>query len=102
MLLNQFIGWMRRQQGASSLKALLYMDEIFGYFSPIANPPSKKPMMLLLKQARAYGIGVVLATQNPVDLDYKGLSNIGSNFIICRIWSVRRCGLSPGWVPRRR
>ena len=81
MLLNQFIGWMRRQQGASSLKALLYMDEIFGYFPPIANPPSKKPMMLLLKQARAYGIGVVLATQNPVDLDYKGLSNIGSWFI---------------------
>ncbi len=81
MLLNQFIGWMRRQQGASSLKALLYMDEIFGYFPPTANPPSKKPMMLLLKQARAYGIGVVLATQNPVDLDYKGLSNIGSWFI---------------------
>ena len=81
MLLNQFIGWMRRQQGASSLKALLYMDEIFGYFPPIANPPSKKPMMLLLKQARAYGVGVVLATQNPVDLDYKGLSNIGSWFV---------------------
>ena len=81
MLLNQFIGWMRRQQGSSSLKALLYMDEIFGYFPPIANPPSKKPMMLLLKQARAYGIGVVLATQNPVDLDYKGLANIGSWFI---------------------
>lgn len=81
MLLNQFIGWMRRQQGASSLKALLYMDEIFGYFPPIANPPSKKPMMLLLKQARAYGVGVVLATQNPVDLDYKGLANIGSWFV---------------------
>lgn len=81
MLLNRFIGWMRRQQGSSSLKALLYMDEIFGYFPPTANPPSKKPMMLLLKQARAYGVGVVLATQNPVDLDYKGLSNIGSWFI---------------------
>jgi hypothetical protein len=81
MLLNQFIGWMRRQQGASSLKTLLYMDEIFGYFPPVANPPSKKPMMLLLKQARAYGVGVVLATQNPVDLDYKGLANIGSWFV---------------------
>jgi hypothetical protein len=81
MLLNHFIGWMRRQQGASSLKALLYMDEIFGYFPPTANPPSKKPMMLLLKQARAYGVGVVLATQNPVDLDYKGLANIGSWFV---------------------
>ncbi len=81
MLLNRFIGWMRQQQGSSSLKALLYMDEIYGYFPPVANPPSKKPMILMLKQARAYGIGVVLATQNPVDLDYKGLSNIGSWFI---------------------
>ena len=81
MLLNRFIGWMRRQQGTSSLKALLYMDEIFGYFPPTANPPSKKPMLLLLKQARAYGVGIVLATQNPVDLDYKGLSNIGTWFV---------------------
>lgn len=81
MLLNQFIGWMRRQQGSSSLKALLYMDEIFGYFPPTANPPSKKPMMLLLKQARAFGVGVVLSTQNPVDLDYKGLSNISTWFV---------------------
>jgi hypothetical protein len=81
MLLNRFIGWMRHQQGTSSLKALLYMDEIFGYFPPTANPPSKKPMMLLLKQARAFGCGVVLATQNPVDLDYKGLSNIGTWFV---------------------
>ena len=78
MLLNQLVGWMRRQQGTSSLKALLYMDEIFGFFPPTANPPSKKPMLLLLKQARAYGLGVVLATQNPVDLDYKGLANIGT------------------------
>jgi len=81
MLLNRFIGWMRHQQGTSSLRAMLYMDEIFGYFPPTANPPSKKPMMLLLKQARAFGIGVVLATQNPVDLDYKGLGNIGTWFV---------------------
>ena len=81
LLLNATIGWMRGQQGTSSLKALLYMDEIFGYFPPTGNPPSKKPMLLLLKQARAYGIGVVLATQNPVDLDYKGLSNIGTWFV---------------------
>ena len=57
------------------------MDEIFGYFPPTANPPSKKPMLTLLKQARAYGLGVVLATQNPVDLDYKGLSNTGTWFL---------------------
>ena len=81
LLLNALIGWMRRQQGTSSLKALLYMDEIFGYFPPTGNPPSKKPMLLLLKQARAFGIGVVLSTQNPVDLDYKGLSNIGTWFV---------------------
>ncbi len=81
MLLGRFIDWMRRQSGTSSLRTLLYMDEIFGYFPPTANPPSKKPMLLLLKQARAYGCGVVLATQNPVDLDYKGLSNIGTWFV---------------------
>ncbi|MDR3089317.1 MAG: DUF87 domain-containing protein [Desulfobulbaceae bacterium] len=81
LLLNQVIAWMRRQEGTSSLKALLYMDEIFGYFPPTANPPSKKPMLLLLKQARAYGLGVILATQNPVDLDYRGLANIGAWFV---------------------
>ncbi len=81
LLLNKFIAWMRRQSGTSALKALLYMDEIFGFFPPSSNPPSKEPMLLLLKQARAYGIGVVLSTQNPVDLDYKGLSNMGTWFI---------------------
>ncbi len=81
ILLNGFINWMRRQRGSSTLKALLYMDEIFGFFPPTQNPPSKLPMLLLLKQARAFGIGVVLSTQNPVDLDYKGLSNIGTWFI---------------------
>jgi len=81
ILLNKYIAWMRRQSGTSALKALLYMDEIYGYFPPSKNPPSKEPMMLLLKQARAFGTGVVLSTQNPVDLDYKGLSNIGTWFI---------------------
>ena len=72
---------MRAQSGTTSLRAILYMDEIFGYFPPVANPPSKQPLLTLLKQARAYGLGVVLATQNPVDLDYKGLSNAGTWFI---------------------
>jgi hypothetical protein len=81
LLLNQVVGWMRTQSGTTSLRALLYMDEIFGYFPPVANPPSKTPLLTLLKQARAFGIGVVLATQNPVDLDYKGLSNTGTWFI---------------------
>ncbi len=81
MLLNSLIGWMRGQPGTSSLRAIVYMDEIFGFFPPIASPPSKKPMLTLLKQARAFGIGMVLATQNPVDLDYKGLSNAGTWFI---------------------
>ncbi len=81
ILLNKYIAWMRRQSGTSALKALLYMDEIYGYFPPSKNPPSKEPMMILLKQARAFGTGVVLSTQNPVDLDYKGLSNIGTWFI---------------------
>jgi len=81
LLLNQTLGWMRTQSGTTSLRAILYMDEIFGYFPPVANPPSKAPLLTLLKQARAFGLGVVLATQNPVDLDYKGLANTGTWFI---------------------
>jgi hypothetical protein len=81
ILLNEVLAWMRSQPGTSSLRALLYMDEVFGYFPPTANPPSKLPMLTLLKQARAFGLGVVLATQNPVDLDYKGLSNAGTWFL---------------------
>lgn len=81
LLLNELISWMRRQTGTSSLRALLYMDEVFGFFPPTAMPPSKMPMLTLLKQARAFGLGVVLSTQNPVDLDYKGLSNCGTWFI---------------------
>ncbi|UCE78537.1 MAG: ATP-binding protein [Nitrospiraceae bacterium] len=81
LLLTQVLGWIRTQSGTTSLRALLYMDEIFGYFPPVANPPSKEPLLTLLKQARAFGLGIVLATQNPVDLDYKGLSNTGTWFI---------------------
>ncbi len=81
MLLNELIAWMRSQPGTSTLRAILYMDEIFGFMPPVSNPPSKKPFLTLLKQARAYGVGLALATQNPVDLDYKGLSNTGTWFI---------------------
>ena len=81
MLLNEVVSWVRTQPGSRSLRAILYMDEIFGYVPPTANPPSKRPMLTLLKQARAQGLGVVLATQNPVDLDYKGLSNAGTWFV---------------------
>ncbi len=81
LLLNQVLGWMRIQPGTSSLRALLYFDEIFGYMPPTANPPSKTALLTLLKQARASGLGMMLATQNPVDLDYKGLSNAGTWFI---------------------
>jgi len=73
--------WMRTQSGATSLRALLYMDEIFGYLPPQRNPPSKQPLLRMLKQARAFGLGLLLATQNPVDVDYKGLSNAGTWFI---------------------
>lgn len=81
ILLNELLAWMRTQSGTGSLRALFYMDEIAGFFPPISNPPSKPPMLALLKQARAFGLGIVLATQNPVDLDYRGLSNIGTWFI---------------------
>ncbi len=81
LLLNQTLGWMRTKTGTSSLRALLYIDEIFGFMPPVANPPSKPPLLTMLKQARAYGLGLLLATQNPMDLDYKGLSNTGTWFI---------------------
>ena len=81
LLLNQVVAWMRAQTGTTSLRAVLYMDEILGYFPPVANPPSKAPLLTLLKQGRAFGLGVVLATQNPVDLDYKGLANTGTWFL---------------------
>ncbi len=81
LLLEQVIAWMRKQSGTTSLRAILYMDEVFGYFPPTANPPSKKPLLTLMKQARAFGLGIMLTTQNPVDLDYKGLSNAGTWFI---------------------
>lgn len=81
ILLNELVSWMRSQNGTSALRAIFYMDEIYGYFPPAAKPPSKGPMMTLLKQARAFGLGIVLATQNPVDLDYKGLSNMGTWFL---------------------
>lgn len=81
LLMNQVLSWMRSQPGTTSLRALVYMDEIFGFLPPVANPPSKLPMLTMLKQARAFGVGMVLATQNPVDLDYKALSNAGTWFI---------------------
>jgi hypothetical protein len=81
MLLNALLAWMRRQTGSSALRAMLYIDELFGYMPPVANPPSKKALLTLLKQARAFGLGLVLSTQNPVDLDYKGMSNMGTWFI---------------------
>jgi len=81
LVANELVAWMRRQPGTSALRAIFYMDEIFGYFPPTAMPPSKLPMLTLMKQARAFGLGVVLATQNPVDLDYKGLGNAGTWFI---------------------
>jgi len=81
LVLNAVLRWTRRQSGTSSLRALVYMDEVFGYLPPVANPSSKLPLLTLLKQARAFGVGLVLATQNPVDLDYKALSNAGTWFL---------------------
>jgi len=81
LLLASVEAWMRTQAGATSLRALLYMDEIFGYLPPLRNPASKQPLLRMLKQARAFGLGLLLATQNPVDIDYKALSNAGTWFI---------------------
>ncbi|MCU0476086.1 MAG: DUF87 domain-containing protein [Anaerolineae bacterium] len=82
LILESMIGWMRTKSGTTSLRALLYIDEMFGYFPPYPkNPPTKTPLMTLLKQARAFGLGLILSTQNPGDLDYKGLTNAGTWFI---------------------
>jgi hypothetical protein len=81
LLLASIEAWMHTQAGSPTLKALLYFDEVYGYLPPVANPPSKPPLLRLLKQARAFGLGVLLTTQNPVDLDYKALSNAGTWFI---------------------
>lgn len=88
MLLQRVLEWTRAQPGTTSLRALVYMDEIAGYCPPVANPPSKQPLLTLMKQARAFGVGIVLATQNPVDLDYKGLSNAGT-WLIGRLQADR-------------
>ena len=88
LLLENIVTWVRRQSGTTSLRALLYFDEIFGYFPPTAQPPSKRPLLTLMKQARAFGLGVVLVTQNPVDLDYKGLTNAGT-WLIGRLQAER-------------
>jgi hypothetical protein len=81
LLLERISTWMQRQSGTTSLRAIIYFDELFGFMPPVANPPSKTPLLRLLKQARAFGLGLVLVTQNPVDLDYKGLTNTGTWFI---------------------
>jgi hypothetical protein len=88
LLLGELIAWMRAQPGTSSLRAILYMDEVFGYLPPTANPASKMPLLTLLKQARAFGLGIVLATQNPVDLDYKALTNAGT-WLVGRLQAER-------------
>ncbi|WP_455369847.1 helicase HerA domain-containing protein [[Eubacterium] cellulosolvens] len=81
IILENLLAWVRRQTGTTSLRGLLYFDEIFGFVPPVSEPPSKRPLLTLLKQARAFGLGLLLVTQNPVDLDYKGLTNTGTWFI---------------------
>ena len=88
LALSRLVGWMRRQPGTSELRALVYMDEVAGFAPPSAEPPSKKPMLTIFKQARAHGVGMVLATQNPVDLDYKAMSNAGT-WLIGRLQTER-------------
>ncbi len=88
LLLTKMVTWLRRQPGTSDLRALIYMDEVFGFAPPTAEPPSKKPILTIFKQARAHGVGMVLSTQNPVDLDYKAMSNAGT-WLIGRLQTER-------------
>ena len=85
LLLHAVVAWSRRLPGSSALRALVYFDEVMGYLPPHPrNPPSKAPVITLLKQARAVGVGVMLCTQNPVDMDYKAMSN-ASTWLIGRL-----------------
>ena len=88
LILSKVVTWTRRQSGSTELRTLIYMDEVFGYVPPTANPPARKPILTILKQARAQGVGMVLATQNPVDLDYKAFSNAGT-WMIGRLQTER-------------
>src|SRR4029077_12375079 len=88
LVLAKLVTWMRKQSGTTDLRVLLYMDEVAGYLPPTAAPPTKKPIMTLMKQSRALGVGFVLSTQNPVDIDYKALSNAGT-CLICRLHTDR-------------
>jgi hypothetical protein len=88
LVLSKLVTWMRQQSGTSDLRALVYMDEVFGFVPPSAAPPAKKPILTIFKQARAFGVGMVLATQNPVDVDYKALSNAGT-WMIGRLQTER-------------
>ncbi len=78
LVFSKLVTWMRGQEGTPDLRALAYMDEVFGYVPPSAAPPAKKPILTIFKQGRAFGLGLVLSTQNPVDLDYKAMSNAGT------------------------
>ncbi len=88
LLLSKMVTWIRLQPGTSELRTLIYMDEVFGFAPPTAEPPSKKPILTILKQARAHGVGMLLSTQNPVDLDYKAMSNAGT-WMIGRLQTER-------------
>jgi DNA helicase HerA-like ATPase len=84
VLLEEVLSWVRGLSGSTRLRALIVFDEVYGFLPPHpANPPTKRPLVALMKQARAFGVGVVIATQNPMDLDYRALSNAG-------LWCVGR------------
>jgi hypothetical protein len=100
LVLTKLITWMRSQPGSSDLRALVYMDEVFGFAPPTAAPPAKKPILTILKQARAFGVGMLLATQNPVDLDYKAMSNAGT-LVRRQAPDGARQGEDPGGAPIR-
>ena len=88
LVLSKLVTWMRSQSGSPDLRVMIYMDEVFGFVPPTAQPPAKKPILTILKQARAFGVGMVLSTQNPVDLDYKAISNAGT-WMIGRLQTER-------------
>ncbi len=84
VLLEEVLSWVRTLLGSQRLRGLVVFDEVYGFLPPHPNnPPTKRPLVALMKQARAFGVGVVVATQNPMDLDYRALSNAG-------LWCIGR------------
>ena len=82
LFMHRVVDYMYETGASNHLKLLVVMDEARGYLPPHPhNPGTKAPITTVLAQGRAQGIGMLLGTQNPMDIDYKALSNVGTWFV---------------------